>query len=53
MFLCGWWFEGEMIDLGRLKGDIYVVFFYGFESDSGVDLRIIFVKICEEFNCCD
>jgi len=25
-------------------------FFYGFGSDSGVDLRVIFVKVCEKFN---
>jgi len=24
-----------------------IVFLYGFESDSGVDLRVIFVKVCE------
>jgi len=30
--------EREMIDLGWLEGDIYVVLFYGFGSDNGVDL---------------
>jgi len=44
--------ERERIDLGWLEGDIYV-FFYGFESDSGVYLRVIFVKIYEGFDWCD
>jgi len=42
--------EKERIDLSLLEGDIYVVLFYGFESDSGVDLRVIFVKVCEIFD---
>jgi len=25
-------------------------FFYGFESDSGMYLRVIFMKICERFD---
>jgi len=45
--------EKERIDLSLLEGDIYVVLFYGFESDSGVDLRVIFVKVCEIFDWCD
>jgi len=39
-----------MINLGWLEGDIYVVLFYGFGGDIGVDLRVIFVKICEGFD---
>ena len=42
--------EREMIDLGWLECDIYVVLFYGFESDSRMNLRVIFVKVCEEFD---
>jgi len=42
--------EREMIDLSWLKGDIYVVLFYGFEDDSGIDLRMIFVKVCEKID---
>jgi len=42
--------EREIINLGWLEGDIYVVLFYGFGGDSGVDLRIIFVKVCEGFD---
>jgi len=34
----------EMIDLGWLEGDIYVILFYGFESDNRVNFRVIFVK---------
>jgi len=45
--------EREMIDLGWLEGDIYVVFFYGFVSDSGVDLKVIFVEVCKRFDWCD
>jgi len=41
--------ERERIDLDWLEDDIYVVLCYEFESDSGVDLRVIFVKVCEEF----
>jgi len=40
-----------MIDLGWLEDDIYVVFFfYGFGDDCRVNLRIIFVKVCEGFD---
>jgi len=39
-----------MIDLSWLEGDIYVVLFYGFGDDSGVDLRVILVKVCKRFN---
>jgi len=42
--------DSEMIDLDWLECDIYVVLFYEFESDSGVDLRVIFVKVCEQFD---
>jgi len=45
--------ERERIDFGWLEGDIYVVLFYGFGGDIGVDLRVIFVKICERFDWCD
>jgi len=42
--------EREMIDLDWLKGKIYVVLFYGFGSDSRVDLRVLFMKVCEGFD---
>ena len=45
--------DKERIDLDWLEGDIYVVLFYRFGGDSGVDLRVIFVKDCERFECCD
>jgi len=41
--------ESEIIDLSRFKGKVCLVFFKGFEDNSGVDLRINFVKICVEF----
>jgi len=40
----------KMIDLGWLEGDIYFVLLYGFGDDSGVDLTVIFVKVCEIFD---
>ena len=45
--------EREKIDLGLLECDIYVVLFYGFGGNSEVNLRVIFVKVCEEFEWCD
>ena len=38
--------EKERINLGGLEGNIYVVLF----MDSGVDLKVIFVKVYERFN---
>jgi len=32
---------------------MFFFFFYGFGSDSGVDLRVIFVKVCKRFDWCD
>jgi len=45
--------ERKMIDLGWLKCDVYFVLFCGCRGDSRVDLRVIFVKVCEEFDWCD
>ena len=45
--------ERERIYLGWLECDIYVVLLYGFGGDSGVDLRLIFVKVSEGFDWCD
>jgi len=42
--------ERKMIDLGWLEDDIYVVIFYDFGSDGRVDLKVIFVQICEGFD---
>jgi len=39
-----------MISFGWLEGDIHIVLFYGFGDDSRVDLRVIFVKVCEIFD---
>ena len=44
--------EIERIDLGWLEGNIYVVLFYEFGGDSRIDLRVIFVKVCEGFDWC-
>jgi len=37
-----------MIDFGWLEGDVHVVLFYEFGGDSGVDLRVTFMKVCEK-----
>jgi len=42
--------EREEIDFSWLECDIYVILFYGFRSDCRVDLRVIFVKVCEELD---
>jgi len=42
-----------MIDLSEFEGEDYVVLFKGFGSDSGMNLRINFLKICEIFDRCD
>lgn len=39
--------ENEIFDLNRFEGEIYIILFKKFESNTIVDLRINFVKVKE------
>jgi len=46
VFFCGWWFEGEENDwFGLIRMWYLCCSFYGFGGDSGVNLKVIFVKV--------